>query len=94
MALGRIKRSKAKRERARESYHRGPTIVTMVERDGGGDYWASACLGSRRLVSGRGSTPAQIKAGVCAMSFGRTPQAAIAKAVKKISGRIARRGRR
>lgn len=90
MAFGRIKRSadKVSRSEQRESYKvRGRNVRAMVRvYRMAGSYEAYACLGSS-MKSRRTAHP------TCSRFMtGRTPQSAVAKALKHLAITVARRG--
>lgn len=93
MALGRYRRNRSKVARAnyrkKGKATRGPSINTWVGRTSGGKYTAYACLGMG------GAKVKKAGHGRCSryLQQGRTPQSAIAKALKSLSQVIARRGR-
>lgn len=81
---GEIKRSRTKVGRRwaaswRSGARKGPTIVTVIERGGGGNYGASACVRSRDWKR----SPSR-----CAHAQGPTPSAALATAVRKVSAKF------
>ena len=97
MALGRIKRNRRKAERAgqRESgstwkdirparHHRKIKVGVEVTREWTGRYHAKACIGGDRYAKKRHAHCGFTKSG-------RTPQSAVAKALKSLSSTVARR---
>jgi hypothetical protein len=90
MALGRIKRTGAAIKKASKGAKRGPSIQTWLGRSSSGRYSAYACLG----MGSAKSKPARHERCSRGVSVGRTPQAALAKAVKSLSQVMARRGKR
>lgn len=94
MALGRYKRNKGKIARAnyrtKGKAIRGPSINTWLGRTSGGHYTAYACIG----MGSAKVKPA--RHGRCSrqLAVARTPQSAVAKALKSLSRVVARRGRK
>lgn len=87
MALGRITRDRKKIARAPKNGRKGPRIETSIARTANG-YTAVACL----VQPGKSVTTGNNICG--ADGKGRTPQSALAKAVKSVSGVISRRNAR
>lgn len=100
MAYGRIRRNRAKVRKAatrqtEKSYEKRVNVVVGLTRVSS-QYDARACVtaGKKRLL---GRSPMRAyKSGSqsCAYARGRTPQAATAKALKRLSSKVARRGRK
>lgn len=89
MAYGRIIRNRKKVARAHKKAVRGPSVKTWLGRSTHGGYSAYACLG----MGGAKSKPVRHERCSKELSYGRTPQAAIAKALKSLSQVVAKRGR-
>jgi len=88
MGFGRIKRTRSRVARAHHRPKRGPSVKTWLGRGAKGVYSAYACLGM-----GKAKIKPSRHDRCSKLVQGRTPQAAIAKALKSLSGVVARRGR-
>lgn len=90
MALGRIKRSRSKVQRMLRANTRTMHVAVQVYRHAGrgGNYAALACVRSKVT-----STGIRTRKSCSRTKIGRTPQSAIAKALKSLSSTVARRGR-
>ncbi len=94
MALGRIKRSRAKVRMAtrlkggRDT--RSVGVTTWIARRSSGAYDGTACLRS----AGRVNPKPLVQRDRCVYVSGRTPQSALGKALKALGQKVALRGRR
>ncbi len=90
MSFSRIRRNKSKVAKATHAAKRGPTISTWLGRGSTGVYSAYACVG----MGSAKTKPLRHARCSRGLQHGRTPQAALAKALKSLSQVVARRGRK
>lgn len=96
MALGRIRRNKLKVKRAlvKSTRERLIKVAVRLFRTPTGKYGAQACIGGKPTSKAK-FVDRKTEHGRCSrLVWGNSPQAASAKALKKLAGTVARRGRR